>query len=221
MGFITREVTAPIEDGDDLSGSEIEAELTKIFNEIDGGLDTTNLAAAAGLLGTQIADDTIPAAKIASSTITTTQMAASAVPKHGISTYNNTGDLTTSSTLVDVPNVSVTLTPGSTSDIVLMSLAVTIEQDTAGTSPEYQWGFNIADGTTGDVLVASSELRGGGTTQNGTFVFQHVMTALTTSSTVYTPRYKIISSASFPCVWSSTVGLDYTTAFRVLIIPIK
>lgn len=213
MGFITREGTAPIEDGDDCLGSEVEAELAKIFAEVNGGLDTSNLAAAAGILGTQLADDTVTNSKITTSTITTAQMAASAVPKHGSETADNSGSLTTSSSLTNVDGLSgVTLTPGSTDDVILLSLTVSIVH--SGSS-EYHFGFNISDGT-GDVTVGvASSLNSG----DQTWTFQHVMNPLTTSSTVFTARYLKYSGGTG--TWLSGVGLDYNTLFQVWINPSK
>ena len=218
MGVITRESSAPITDNEAMLAADVENEFAKIFTLMNGGIDTTNLAPAAGILGTQIADATIPNGKLTASTITTTQMAASAVPKHGFSTFDNTGDLTDSDTLVDVPGVSsVTLTPGSLNDVIVLTLAVSVG---AGAGPQnYSWGFNISDGT-GDVTTGYTTLNTS-INRDNTWTIQHVMNPLLTTATVYKPRYKASIGSANTGVWLSAIGLDYTCRFDVLINPIK
>lgn len=216
MGVITRESSAPITDGEDLEAATVELEFAKIFTLMNGGIDTTNLSATAALVGTQLADGTIPSGKVTASTLTTAQMAASAVPKASVETADISGTMTTSATLIDVPTVSsITLTPGSTNDIVTMMLSVSIGP-TGGAACEYNWGFNISDGT-GDVEVGVSTMNT--TRADNTYTFMYAMTATTAVSTVYKPRYKKNSGTAG--TWQSALGLDHTCLFHVAITPMK
>lgn len=216
MGVITRESSAPITDGEDILAADVENEFAKIFTVINGGLDTTNLDPAAALVGTQLADGTVPNGKITASTIATSQMAASAVPKHGFSNFDNTGDLTESTDLVDMPGVSsITLTPGSSNDVALLTLSVSVGP-VAGDAI-YAWGFNISDGT-GDVLTGLTTLSAT-VNRDNTWTIQHVMNPLSSTSTVFKARYKMLGTVKGQ--WVSTLGLDHTCSFHVLINPMK
>jgi hypothetical protein len=216
MAQITREASAPIADGETASAADVENEFVKIFAQINGGLDNTNLAAAAGIVGTKIANTTITAGNIVSSTLTTTQMAASAVTKMSISTADNNGAMTASTSLVDVPGISsITLTPGSTSDIVVCELQITWDSSGSGSAATYDFGFNIDDGTTNDVVIGRKT---DSETIPQTFRFKHVMTAVAASSTVYKARYKLVSGATGDF---DSGTLEYNTLFSVMILPIK
>ena len=222
MAHIARESSSPIRDGDNIIAADVENEFDKIFTEQNALLDTTNLARAANVVSGQFANTTITGDKFTDDTITLGSMEASATALAVFSIKNISGTLTDSATLVDMPDVtSLTLTPGSTSDIVTMSLFVSVRQNAAKTL--HNFGFNIDDGT-GDVECGALDFRySSSTTMNQCRLFQHTMTATAAAATVYIARYKrsdIVGSV-YP-KWQDTVGaVDYNAIFYVTSTPIK
>jgi hypothetical protein len=221
MTIKTREASAPITDGEGISAADVENEFVKLFALQNGDIDTTNISATAGILGTQMANNTIAEAQVTASTLTTASMAASAVIKSSFNTSTNAaGPLTTSLTMVDVPGASsITLTPGSTSDIVVMELQ--IATISIGGSALHAFGFNIDDGT-GDVEMGLVFGDSNSTSFPKTSTIRHVMTATAASSTTYKPIYRYTNSGTDATThrWYDT-GVDYNTLFSVTIYPIK
>jgi hypothetical protein len=218
VAVISRESSAPIVDGEEHFADSVELEFQKIFALVGtsgaGTMDTANFSRNANIVGTQFANTTITGAKFASDTIQTGKMIEAAVPKAAFEVANNSGNMTGSGFPQDVDGISTaTLTPGSTNDIVTMSLAVTIGPD-AQAFAQYAWGFNIDDGT-GDVIIGVSEFTGANSEM--TRVYRYVMTATAASATVYKPRYGLVSGTAGN--WKS--GLDYNAVFHVHITPIK
>lgn len=221
MGLIAREGTSPITDGEKIIAADVENDLATIFTEINGELDTANFARAANIVGTQFANTTIAGGKFEDDTITTASQNATAVHKTAFSRKKNDGTITDSATLVDVPELTtLTVTPGSTSDIVTMGLLVSLRQNSAQTL--HIFGFNIDDGT-GDVETGVCDFRYSSTIMHQTLLFQYTMTASAAVATVYTARYKrsAIVGSAYP-KWEDTVGtVDYNTIFYVMATPIK
>ena len=80
MGLLSREPSAPIADTETGSGAEVEAELSKLFNELNGGLDGTNFAAGADISGAKIATASIPGTALKANTLTTGEFSADGIP---------------------------------------------------------------------------------------------------------------------------------------------
>jgi len=101
MGIISREGTAPIQNGEVASGAEVEAEFNKLFVLVNGNLENVNISASAGLLGTQLANTTLSGDKVQDNTLTTAKMAAVAVPRAYVSSSSATSALSTATTYQD------------------------------------------------------------------------------------------------------------------------
>lgn len=56
--------------GNDLLANELEADIVELYTVLTGNIDTTNIKALAGILGTQLADNTISTIKIINNAIT-------------------------------------------------------------------------------------------------------------------------------------------------------
>jgi hypothetical protein len=215
MGLISRQATAPIADGEIASGVEVENELTTIFNVVNGNLNTDNLSASAGIVSGQIADGAVTNAKIANNAVTTAKMIAAAVPKGSITT-DATGDtLTTSGTIADVPSISsITLTPGSTSDLIVCDFTAVIDS-TSSTADIYEWAFSIGGVDTSTLGITYKIDSADIITTNITFA----KVSGTVSAVEVKPRYNKVSGSGSAVFDTSVVGLN--KILRVFILPIK
>jgi hypothetical protein len=226
MGLIVRESTAPIVDGETASGTEVEAEVNKIVTELNGKLENVNIRSDAAIAGSKLAVNSVPGAQMQADAITTAKMAAAAVPKAYVETSTTTEAFTTSATFVDIPDISgATLTPGSTSDIIMCDLTFTAAADGEAQST-YSFGFNINGQAAGDVVAC-----GVWTNQweNGDFNTFHIAWAVTApaaSSMVIKPQYRLESGVGSDTSFSVTetspaFTIDQSKNFRVLIVPTK
>lgn len=213
MGLISRQGTAPIQTGDPLDAAEVEAEFNTIFTVINGNLEDANVKALAGIAGTKIADNTIANAKILADSLTTAKMAASAVPKADVDTDTGIESLTTSATFVDVPGLStLTLVPGSNSDMILVDLTISAFASVAGT---WVFGCSIAGSDHGP--LAQLSLAAGFT---GSVSFSFALVAGTTSSKAIKARY-YRASGSGTGQFTVLGGVGTTKILRAIILPIK
>jgi len=230
MAHISRESTAPIRNGEGIAADDVELEFQKIFSVIgqsgSGDLDTSNFSRNANIAGGQIANTTLVDGNFSADTVTTSSINATAVTKAAFSVADVSGQLTTSASLVDVSGVaSLTLTPGSTSDIVQMTASLTLEKytggDPAAAGSAYSLGFNIDDGT-GDVEVGHIEF-GGAFLDLGadrTVHMNYVMTATAATETTYKLVHKRLSGSGTG-QWQDAFNLDYNAVFYVVVYPIK
>lgn len=214
MGTISREGTAPIESGDDLDASEVEAEFNKVFNVINGNLDNANIASDADIAGSKLADNGVANAKLTDDTITTAKMAASAVPKAYVSSATGATEMTSSATMVDVPGITAaTMTAGSTDDMLVIDLNVTAFLASVGSTPLWEFAFSV-DGTDTDSIA---RFRPKAINDSETVHVAWAVTAPSTSAIVIKPRYKSLDASSTGTFGGNTRN----RIFRVQIIPIK
>ena len=220
MPIKTREASAPITAGETGAAADVENEFVKLFDLQNGNIDNSNISASAAIVGTKLAANTIADAQVTASSLTTTSMAISAVTKVSFNSVTTAAAaLTASTSFVDVPGIStVTLTPGSTSDIVVMELQITTEP-LASAQTSHRFGFNIDDGT-GDVDVAIIGVNGLTVQRPQTRVIRHSMLATAASVTVYKPIYRFHAGTASGHLWYDSTGA-YNTLFTVTIYPIK
>lgn len=214
MTLINRQDTAPIQQGEPMDAAEVNAEITTIFTAINGNLSNPNFKAAANIVGSKLANATFTGAKLEASTLTTAKMAASAVPKASVETVTSTGGnvaFTTSATYVDADGFSgVSVTPGSTNDMIVADFTCTVTHTGSGTGV-YMFGIQIdaADTDLQEVTLNS-------TNAPQVIHIAHMVAAGGVSAVTITPRYKKLSG--------SDVGEfvdDSLRIWRVLVIPIK
>lgn len=224
MGLIARDAGAPIADGETPSGTEVEAEFSTIFTEVNGALDDANVKTGAGLLGTKLGSSTltggkvvnnvVTGAKFASDTITTEEMEAAAVPQAYIDTDTGTETTTTSATFVDVPGITAwTVTPGSTSNYIQLEFICYVDDGTAGT--RYDFAFEIDTGSD-TVTIGRFDLESG--SPDGWYV-SWMATAPSASEIIITPRY--LRQAGSTTSSFSVAHSEISKIFRGLIIPVK
>jgi hypothetical protein len=157
MGYVSRHSGAPFANGEVLDGTaDLEVDINAIVTEINGNLDNSNLAAGAALDGSKLADASIPGAKLVDSTVTIAKMAAEAVPKHHVAAVASYGSLETSNaTLVDWTGLTeASLTPGSTSDMIMMDITFSYDAGADDASNAIVVGWSV-DGAETDSVMAS------------------------------------------------------------------
>ncbi len=222
MGLIARQAGAPIADGETSSGTEIEAEFDTMFGEINGTLVNANIATGANIQGTKIGDNTVAVAKlvstvgteeIAEDTIDTEEMIAAAVTQAYIDTDTGTETTTTSGSFQDIPGVvDWTVTPGSTSNYILMEFMCHVAHGTGGTY--YEFGFDVNGTPTAALIRCDIDYA---TPQSW---YMHWMTtAPTAGSMVVKPQYR--RSTGSATTTFSTTNVAITKIFRGMIIPVK
>lgn len=228
MGLISREATAPIQDGETASGAEVEAEFNKIFTEINGQLDNDNIVAAANINGSKLAATSIAGSKLQNSTVTTTQLAASAVPKGYVATDGTADAFTTSTAFVDVPNVTMaTITAGSTDDIVMCDFDFSAEDDGSNNSGLWAFGFSVSTVATtaadsSDCAVWEDGLDIGALHYDfkGQCHVGYAVAAPAAAALYIKPRYRFVSGTA-DAQFGVTGSSGLRKIFRVLVVPTK
>lgn len=213
MGTITREATAPIADGETASGTEVEAEFNKIFTEFNGNIEDVNVAAAAAISGSKLADASIANAKMVGSTLTTASMNASAVTKGNLQSASDLQVVTTSTTLVDVPSMTgITLTPGSTSDMIVLDFMATVRRTATPGTLGLIWGFNVNGSDVDDIARYSWT-----DSEYHVVNVSYMVAAGGTSAQSFRPRYKRAGGSTI----AGEFTVDQLRLFRAVILPIK
>lgn len=163
MAIISRHANAPFENGETLSGVDLENDFDTIYVEFNGNIDNSNIASGAAIDGSKLAAVSVANAKFIADTLTTAKMAASAVTKHHVSLSATYGAITTSqASLIDWTGItSATLTPGSTSDMIMMDLTLHYSAAANDTSNELIIGWSV-DGTPYDSVIASEPVLASG-----------------------------------------------------------
>jgi hypothetical protein len=162
-----------------------------------------NISDTAAIVGTKLGDGTMPGTVLQPSTLTVAKMNAASVPKHYVDSATGSQAMTTSSTFVDIPGITqASLTPGSTSDMIVMHFAAVIA-DAAGTV--HHFGFSV-DGTDTDDLIAA---RPSGDLTFWSLHAQWSVLASGTSAIVIKPRYRKSSGPNAPTFELGRVFLAY------------
>lgn len=211
MAIPVRHAGAPYVNGETLSGTDLETDIANIYAEVSGNLGDANIASAANIQGTKLLDNSTPGAKLTADTITTSKMAAAAVSKAYTAASTAAAAMTASVAYVDIPNITqATLTPGSTSDMLIMSLTSLLVW--SGLTPTWTFGFSV-NGT--DYTSAVYSLNG--TTFTNVQISVHfAVLAPSTSAIIIKPRYKL-SAGSGTADWATTIERRFT----VFCLPIK
>ena len=216
MGTIARHPGAPYVRGEILDGTiDLEVDINNIVTEVNGNLDTSNLkSTTANLTGSQLANNTIPTAKLQDNAVTTAKMAASAVASYGLTQAASSSALAggTGSAWTNVEDLSaITITPGSALDLLVMqftgSIAVTTRLWVAFTvslNGVDQFSFSSAGDDYAPYVQAS---------------WSYSRVAGTTSPLTIRARYKNITGINFSCNWDTRIEINRT--FSVMCIPIK
>jgi hypothetical protein len=222
MGLISREATAPIQDGETASGAEVENEFNKIFNEINGNLDNANVKSAAAIDGSKIANTSITTTQIAADTVARSNINADAF---GTASYeSNASDagttMTTSTSYVAIDSITtVSVTPDSTDDFIVVDLAVVGDVTTAASTDKTLLEFRLTvDGTEHE--LGSHEWRGDSRDGTKRANFFWAGAAPATTSIDIIPQFKVNAQAGSYVKWAAaTDGIN--KAFRVLVFPVK
>lgn len=188
MGLISRHSNAPFSDGETLSGTELEQDFATAFDEFNGNITNINIKSSAAISGTKLANTSITDSKILSDTLTTSKMAASAVTKHHVSINASYGNITISqASLIDWTSITgATLTPGSTSDMIMMDLTFHYDAASSDASNDLVVGWRV-DSTDYDNIVLSTPTSG----NNEVVVHSsYSVVAPGTSSIVIKPRHR-------------------------------
>lgn len=225
MTVYARQGTAPIQDGDTLDASEVEAEFEAIRVVLTGGIDSDNISPTAGILGSQLANSTVTESKITGSTITTASLATSATIKAYVDSQDG-GNVVVDTALaayptwVDIPILTgTTLTPGATGDMILMDCTITINN----TNRWYDLGFSVGGTDTGTIATVSYPIGNVPSYSAYAGVVTHhyswMEAAASTTPVAVAPRIR--SSAGDVGVGSPTYPTGYLAVFRAFIMPIK
>ncbi len=223
MGLIARQSTAPIVDGEDPSGTEVEAEFDTIFGEINGNLVNANIATGADIDGSKLGENTIPAAqiqantvngtKVLDNTITADQMAAAAMPQVHIDSDTGTETTTTSATFVAVPGVTAwTVVPGSTSNFLHLEFQCFVSEPGNLT---YEFTFEVDGADEANAATTFPNIIG----SPRAWFLNWVVTAPTAASMIVKPRYRRVSGASTANF--SVTHSELSKVFRCLLLPVK
>ena len=219
MGTIAREASAPIADGETASGAELELEFDKIFTVINGNIENANIKAAAGIVGTKLANNTIAAAQITGSTITTAELAVAAVAKADVKTDATVEAMTTSTSYVDVPSISsITVTPGSTSDIIWIDFVCHVYQTGASGAAGWVYALSVDGVDTAGLAVSRTNSQNA----QATVTLSYAVAAGGTSAQVIKPRYKThLTGVTSSFGVAGGAGTEIVKILRVQVIPIK
>ena len=214
MGTVARHSGAPYVRGEILDGTnDLEVDINNIVTAVNGGLDNSNITAAANIAGTKLANNTIPTAKYQDDSVTVAKMAATAVPSFALSTGSTTGanlSVPTSS-YISVPGISsVSVTPGTVGDLVTIDFTGTVETSDAS-SPIFTFAARINGADTVIGLVHA-----GSTASPNTVHCMWAFAATSTSPVTVEIMYKS-DEASRDASWPNT----YPRVLLVKSIPIK
>lgn len=153
MGLIVRESSQPIADGENADGNEMELEISKIFNALNGGLDDSNVKSAAGIVvSTKVADNSLPGDRFVDKTLTLTEIGnitfgmdnldnSAAIQSFESLSLTGSEATTTSTSYEDIPNITEwTVTPHVTRNFLFMSLNHEVDNLTTGL---YNFTFSV------------------------------------------------------------------------------
>lgn len=219
MGTVSRHSNYPYQDGETLSGADLETDINNIVTEINGNLDNSNIDSSADISGSKLADNSVTNAKLQNSTVTTAKISSSAVVQAYVSTATGTETATTSTALADVTGVTdATLTIGSTDDIIKCTMYMTLTPATVGATSQMVLGFAVNGTDTNDVAI--SESFGTTTPYDADFTVSAVwaQTAPATGAIVIKPRYRRYSAGNVP---SFSSNITTNRVFTVEVIPNK
>ena len=214
MATYERQGTAPIEDGDSLDASEIEAEFTAIRTVINGGLTNANLDGSAAITGANIAATTITGAKIAADTITKSKLATAATGQVVLSDSAGAVGLDSSTAYQNCPY---------TSDITISSL----ESGKDWVILDYSGGFLLNALGSAATLTFAYDIDGPGNESSDLVKHKmldneerefHVMFAYKATSTSHTFRPRIKSSVASTLIVPTS---STRVIFRAFSIPAK
>jgi len=203
MGQITRHSGFPFADTETLSGTDLEADIAAIVTVVNSDIDTANIATAAGIVNAQLA----------ASTLTTARMNASAVPKAAVSTQSAQVVLTTATTYVDITGITdISVTPGSSNDIIMMWYQADYESGTSGGG--HRFTFSV-DGTTLSQALQVAIQKDNGD-PNIHINIHYAVAAGSTTAQVIKPQVRADSTSD-----AGTLVTGLHQVFSVLVVPIK
>jgi len=211
MGTISRHAGAPFASGETLDGTaDLEVDIAAIVSEVNGNLDNSNIVAGADISGAKLADATVPGAKLEGDAVTTAKMVAAAVTKASVETSTSADSLTTSALFTDVPGLSsITVTPGSTSDQIVITFSCWLTVTGAG---QYAFAFSVGGTDTDNVAYVYLTASGSQMVHA-----QWSVTATAASSTEIKVRHKRVSGSS-TAVFGDALA---KRVFRVEVFPQK
>lgn len=212
MAHITRESGWPIQDGETAEAATVENELAKIFSEINGSLDNTNLATDADIAGTKLADAGVTKVKLNADAVTQIAVVT------GTATANMS-DSATSTAWRDISDLDsaitdATVTAQSTDDYFEMSFYGDFN---TRTGIGYDFGFDI-DGT----QVACQRLVSGGQdAESERIAIAYVVQPSDTASTVIKPIFKATATDNGSDQLSGIMYGRAIRQFTVKVVPVK
>jgi hypothetical protein len=212
MGTISRHSGFPFADGETLSGTDLETDISRVFGEVNGNLDNANIDASANIDGSKLNDNSITNAKLVNDTLTPAKASAGLLGSAVVSTSTVDTAATSGASFVDVPDISpATIIPVSTNDLIFCSLTVTM-RITAGTGTSvWAFGFNV-DGVD-SAEAGFLRLTGTPTEIAHTTTITYVVAAATAASQEVKPIYYRSNgsgSASFGHTTISDINRTFT-----------
>lgn len=207
MAIASRHGGAPFADGETLSGTDLETDFANVYAQVNGNLDNSNVANNAGIDGTKLLTNSIPATKLVSSSIALSKLAAASVSKYAL-TYATTSDAIANSGAgwhsVEGINAQ-TIVPGNIGDLVVCYFQGTVTH-VGATQTRMQARFSVG-GVASDVSGAV-DVSGGRLTLSTLWAFA----ATSTGSLSIQPQYNQVIGETG--TWGSRL-------FLALVIPVK
>ena len=161
MTTVTRHAGAPYVNGETLQGPDLETDISNIVSVVNGSIDNANIATAAAIAGSKLADASIATAKIQDGAITGVKLAANVATNlqvTGVTTaqVNITG--TSYADIGDSVSVAITSASGQTPKVLIVYMASFI----ADAAPDPGEGMALRF-TRDNVAMSSGEYGAGGT----------------------------------------------------------
>ena len=221
MGIASRHAGAPYVNGEVLSGTDLETDIANVYAQVNGGLSSVNIAASAGILGSQLANQTVTNTQVLDSTLTIAKMAASAVSNFKV-IYTDTSTASTATaveTWRDVEGITQqTITPGQANDLILIYFQGVISRVWG---QNVRWDFQLRFSQNGSATPAMSKMTQldstatiSQTTELNTVTAMWAYQALSTTALAIKPQYSQVITAGVALTW----GLRFMLA---AVIPAK
>ncbi len=213
MAVPVRNSNAPYVAGATAEAADFETDISNLHAEI-ANIENANVAAAADIDGTKLADNSIAAAKFLSGAFADIQFAkinTSVASKTGVSTFVG-GNLRSGTSYSGSIVIPIFLNVDSEDDMILLEF-IASDVDIDDTAAGHVWTFAINGTTQGDLYQIDNET-GSDEKREVHMIFAKVATGLS-GSVLFGVQEKQASGGTSS--WSSTVS----RVFRATVIPLK
>ena len=126
MAIASRHSGYPYQNGETLSGTDLETDISNIFTQVNGNLDNSNIASSAAISGTKLATASVTGSQLAAATVTLSNLADAAVSKYALTSKTSTDSMLVGgnvwTTIEGLTAISVT--PGAIGDLIVLALTV-------------------------------------------------------------------------------------------------